>query len=83
MTGRGHCTDDGLWGSLFRTCSCLPADVARSTRESEEAVLRDLKWLGLDWDEGPDCGGPYGPYRCVLQERCLPRPAASPSLQAR
>ena len=38
-------------------------DAARSTRESEEAVLADLKWLGLTWDEGPDIGGPHGPYR--------------------
>lgn len=38
-------------------------DTARSTRESEEAMIRDLKWMGLDWDEGPDVGGPYGPYR--------------------
>ncbi|KAI7838189.1 hypothetical protein COHA_008037 [Chlorella ohadii] len=38
-------------------------DAARSTRESEEAVLTDLKWLGIHWDEGPDCGGPHGPYR--------------------
>eukprot|EP00195_Chlamydomonas_chlamydogama_P008719 CAMPEP_0202895532 /NCGR_PEP_ID=MMETSP1392-20130828/4706_1 /ASSEMBLY_ACC=CAM_ASM_000868 /TAXON_ID=225041 /ORGANISM="Chlamydomonas chlamydogama, Strain SAG 11-48b" /LENGTH=557 /DNA_ID=CAMNT_0049580563 /DNA_START=37 /DNA_END=1710 /DNA_ORIENTATION=- len=38
-------------------------DQARSTRESEEAMVRDLKWLGLDWDEGPDVGGPHGPYR--------------------
>jgi len=38
-------------------------DQARSTRESEDAMVRDLKWMGLDWDEGPDCGGPYGPYR--------------------
>lgn len=38
-------------------------DTARSTRESEEAMVRDLKWLGLDWDEGPDIGGDYGPYR--------------------
>lgn len=38
-------------------------DAARSTRESEEAVLQDLKWLGLTWDEGPDVGGPHGPYR--------------------
>ena len=38
-------------------------DTARSTRESEEAMVRDLKWLGLDWDEGPDNGGDYGPYR--------------------
>ena len=32
-------------------------DVERSTRESEAAILRDLRWLGLDWDEGPDVGG--------------------------
>ncbi|KAF3659010.1 Glutamate--tRNA ligase, chloroplastic/mitochondrial [Capsicum annuum] len=38
-------------------------DLERSTRESEEAVLRDLSWLGLDWDEGPGVGGNYGPYR--------------------
>ncbi|KAG1667775.1 hypothetical protein FOA52_010812 [Chlamydomonas sp. UWO 241] len=38
-------------------------DAARSTRESEEAMLRDLKWLGLTWDEGPDIGGPHAPYR--------------------
>ncbi|KAF5760389.1 putative glutamate--tRNA ligase [Helianthus annuus] len=38
-------------------------DLERSTKESEEAVLRDLSWLGLDWDEGPGIGGDYGPYR--------------------
>jgi len=38
-------------------------DTKRSTRESEEAMIRDLKWLGLDWDEGPDIGGEHGPYR--------------------
>ncbi|CAI9110437.1 OLC1v1010456C1 [Oldenlandia corymbosa var. corymbosa] len=38
-------------------------DLERSTKESEEAVLRDLSWLGLNWDEGPDIGGSYGPYR--------------------
>lgn len=38
-------------------------DKARSTKESEMAVLRDLSWLGIKWDEGPDVGGPYGPYR--------------------
>ena len=37
-------------------------DVERSTRESEAAILRDLRWLGLDWDEGPDKGGSRGPY---------------------
>jgi glutamyl-tRNA synthetase len=38
-------------------------DVERSTRESEESLLEDLRWLGLDWGEGPDAGGDYGPYR--------------------
>jgi nondiscriminating glutamyl-tRNA synthetase len=38
-------------------------DAERSTRDSESAILRDLRWLGLDWDEGPDTGGPRGPYR--------------------
>jgi glutamyl-tRNA synthetase len=38
-------------------------DRARSTQESEEAILRALHWTGLAWDEGPDIGGPYGTYR--------------------
>jgi nondiscriminating glutamyl-tRNA synthetase len=38
-------------------------DAARSTRESEASILEDLRWLGLEWDEGPDVGGLYGPYR--------------------
>ena len=38
-------------------------DAERSTRESEAEIVRDLRWLGLDWDEGPDVGGPCGPYR--------------------
>jgi glutamyl-tRNA synthetase len=38
-------------------------DRARSTRESEEAILESLRWLGLTWDEGPDVGGPHAPYR--------------------
>jgi nondiscriminating glutamyl-tRNA synthetase len=38
-------------------------DTERSTRESEASILEDLRWLGLHWDEGPDVGGPYGPYR--------------------
>ena len=38
-------------------------DAARSTRDSEAAILRDLRWLGLEWDEGPDSGGTHGPYR--------------------
>ncbi|XP_073039748.1 glutamate--tRNA ligase, chloroplastic/mitochondrial isoform X2 [Primulina eburnea] len=38
-------------------------DLERSTKESEDSLLRDLSWLGLDWDEGPGVGGNYGPYR--------------------
>jgi len=38
-------------------------DAERSTRESEQGILEDLRWLGLDWDEGPDAGGAHGPYR--------------------
>ncbi|MFH1690663.1 MAG: glutamate--tRNA ligase [Candidatus Eisenbacteria bacterium] len=38
-------------------------DRARSTDESERAVLEDLKWLGLTWDEGPGADGDHGPYR--------------------
>jgi glutamyl-tRNA synthetase len=38
-------------------------DQARSSPESERAILASLRWLGLSWDEGPDVGGPYGPYR--------------------
>ncbi len=38
-------------------------DTARSTDESERMILDDLKWLGLDWDEGPGVGGEFGPYR--------------------
>ncbi|XP_057494865.1 glutamate--tRNA ligase, chloroplastic/mitochondrial-like isoform X1 [Actinidia eriantha] len=37
-------------------------DLERSTRESEQAMLHDLSWLGLDWDEGPGVGGDHGPY---------------------
>jgi glutamyl-tRNA synthetase len=38
-------------------------DQARSTAESERTILETLRWCGLDWDEGPDVGGPHGPYR--------------------
>ena len=38
-------------------------DAARDTEESYLALLDVLRWLGLDWDEGPEVGGPYGPYR--------------------
>lgn len=38
-------------------------DATRSTPEFETKVLDALKWCGLKWSEGPDVGGPYGPYR--------------------
>ena len=38
-------------------------DPHRSKPHFEETQLLDLRWLGLDWDEGPDVGGPFGPYR--------------------
>ena len=38
-------------------------DRVRSTPEAEQAILESLRWLGLSWDEGPDVGGPHGPYR--------------------
>src|SRR5215470_19315058 len=38
-------------------------DRERSTAESERTIFDDLRWLGLDWDEGPDRDGPRGPYR--------------------
>lgn len=38
-------------------------DSSRDTDESYDALLDALAWLGLDWDEGPEVGGPYGPYR--------------------
>ncbi|WP_067929410.1 tRNA glutamyl-Q(34) synthetase GluQRS [Alicyclobacillus shizuokensis] len=38
-------------------------DRPRCREEYVADLLTDLRWLGLDWDEGPDVGGPYGPYR--------------------
>jgi nondiscriminating glutamyl-tRNA synthetase len=38
-------------------------DVDRSEARFEDQLIADLKWLGLDWDEGPDVGGNFGPYR--------------------
>lgn len=44
-------------------------DQERGTPEALESVFGTLRWLGLDWDEGPDVGGPYGPY---MQSQRLP-----------
>jgi glutamyl-tRNA synthetase len=38
-------------------------DAARNSEESYRAVLDTLRWMGLEWDEGPEVGGPHGPYR--------------------
>ncbi|MGD8322693.1 MAG: glutamate--tRNA ligase family protein, partial [Gemmatimonadota bacterium] len=38
-------------------------DVERNVAGGEQGILDDLRWLGLDWDEGPDIGGGHGPYR--------------------
>lgn len=42
-------------------------DAARDSEESYAALLEALRWLGLDWDEGPEVGGPHGPYRQSLR----------------
>jgi glutamyl-tRNA synthetase/nondiscriminating glutamyl-tRNA synthetase len=39
-------------------------DQERLVEGSEKSIMEDLQWMGLSWDEGPDCGGPLGPYRC-------------------
>jgi glutamyl-tRNA synthetase len=45
-------------------------DPERSTAENTDAILRALRWLGLDWDEGPEVGGDHGPY---FQTQRFPR----------
>ena len=37
-------------------------DPERSTEENKQVILRAMRWLGLDWDEGPEVGGEFGPY---------------------
>ncbi len=48
-------------------------DVQRNVEGGEEAILEDLRWLGLDWDEGPDVGGDHGPYRQSERAECYER----------
>ena len=38
-------------------------DATRASEENYRSVLEDFRWLGLDWDEGPEVGGPHAPYR--------------------
>jgi glutamyl-tRNA synthetase len=42
-------------------------DAARDSEESYDGLLESLRWLGLEWDEGPEVGGEYGPYRQSLR----------------
>ena len=42
-------------------------DTARCPRRYGEQMIRDIRWLGLDWDEGPERGGPGGPYEQSLR----------------
>ncbi|MED4958711.1 glutamate--tRNA ligase family protein, partial [Paenibacillus macerans] len=50
-------------------------DIQRSKPEITERIIADLRWLGLDWDEGPGADGPYGPYwqsrRTAMYEEAL------------
>ncbi|MBI1382552.1 MAG: glutamate--tRNA ligase [Planctomycetaceae bacterium] len=56
-------------------------DRERSKPEYERAILEGLSWLGIQWDEGPDVGGPYGPYRQM--ERSAQHVAAARELEAK
>ena len=56
-------------------------DSARDSEESYEAILDALRWLGLDWDEGPEIGGPHAPYR-QSQRSDLYRDVAAKLLEA-
>ncbi|MHC5082797.1 MAG: glutamate--tRNA ligase family protein, partial [Planctomycetota bacterium] len=38
-------------------------DMKRNTPTAAQQVMDDLRWLGIDWDEGPEVGGPNGPYK--------------------
>ena len=49
-----------LGGAMVLRMEDLDPD--RSRKEYAVGLMEDLRWLGLDWDEGPDIGGPYGPY---------------------
>ncbi len=40
-------------------------DADRSTKESEDVIIEDLRWLGINWNEGIEAGGDHGPYRCT------------------
>ncbi len=56
-----YCLAEKLGGEFILRIE--DTDQVRSTKESEEKILSSLKWMGLNWAEGPDVGGPHGPYR--------------------
>ena len=56
------------WAYARHTCGTFvfrieDTDPERDSEESYLALLDALRWLGLNWDEGPEVGGAYGPYR--------------------
>lgn len=51
---------------------------SRLVEDAEERIIQDLKWAGLSWDEGPDRGGPHGPYKQVGASSS-PRPVGRPA----
>ncbi|MGH2400932.1 MAG: glutamate--tRNA ligase family protein, partial [bacterium] len=70
----GHLHIGGAWMAFFNwlfarngkgtfVLRIEDTDRSRSTEEFERSILEDFRWLGLDWDEGPDIGGAFGPYR--------------------
>jgi glutamyl/glutaminyl-tRNA synthetase len=70
----GHLHVGGARTALFNWLFCRrqggklvirveDTDILRNVEGAEQMLLDDLRWLGLDWDEGPDTGGNYGPYR--------------------
>ncbi|MEN2995570.1 MAG: glutamate--tRNA ligase family protein [Acetomicrobium sp.] len=55
-----------LWAKKWNGNLCFVSKIrieTRSSPEFEDSIKRDLKWLGLEWDEGPDVGGAHLPYR--------------------
>lgn len=52
----------------------LTIEQSRLVEDAEERLIQDLKWAGLSWTEGPDCGGPFGPYRQVSVARSCSKP---------
>lgn len=55
-------------------------DTKRYVPEAETELINGLKWLGIEYDEGPDKGGPYGPYRQSERKEINPAQPSSKSL---